>query len=171
LKQDICNVQKVGVSRDEIDQGNIDEHIPADLQYACLYWVHHLQHSERSMDNDVYAFLCEHFLHWVEALSLLSRLSDGALALQELLKLTKTNSELHNFIEDATRVISSFGSIIEYAPLQTYSTLLLFSPVQSQVRQRCWCQQLLSLPAIKGGKSDWDSHRQTLEGHDDWVNS
>ncbi|KAH8750139.1 hypothetical protein F5883DRAFT_225734 [Diaporthe sp. PMI_573] len=167
LHADICDLQSPGTLRTTVDPLKVNNCLPPEVQYACRHWTYHTREAQAGSDlaDDVYNFLCQHFLHWIEALSLLGRLSDGALALQELLKLMETNSELHNFIEDATRVISSFGSIIEYAPLQTYSTLLLFSPVQSQVRQRFWDQQLLSLPDIKGGKSNWDSHRQTLEGH------
>ncbi|KAH8753652.1 hypothetical protein F5883DRAFT_191999 [Diaporthe sp. PMI_573] len=171
LKQDICDIRKLGASRDDIDQKDIDGNIPADLRYACLYWGYHLQRSGRAIHNNVVAFLYEHFLHWVEALSLLGRLSDGALALRKLREMIETNSELGDFLKDASRVISSFGSIIEHAPLQTYSTLLLFSPVRSRVRQRFWEQRLPSLSTVQGVKSHWDSHQQTLEGHDRWVTS
>lgn len=84
LKQDICDIRKLGTSRDDIDQRDIDGNIPADLRYACLYWVYHLQRSGGVMHDDIIAFLYEHFLHWLEALSLLGRLSDGALALMKL---------------------------------------------------------------------------------------
>ncbi|KAH8752748.1 hypothetical protein F5883DRAFT_353793, partial [Diaporthe sp. PMI_573] len=167
LKRDICDLRKPGISRDEIDQQDIDKHIPADLKYACLYWVYHLQRSGRAMHNDVITFLYKHFLHWLEALSLLGRLSDGAIALRTLREMI----ELGDFLKDATRVIASFGSIVEHAPLQTYSTLLLFSPVGSRVRQRFWEQRLPSLSTVQGVKSHWDSHQQTLEGHEDWVSS
>ncbi|KAF6834847.1 vegetative incompatibility protein het-e-1, partial [Colletotrichum plurivorum] len=36
LQRDICNVQKLDMSRDDIDQEVIKTHIPADLEYACL---------------------------------------------------------------------------------------------------------------------------------------
>jgi hypothetical protein len=84
LKQDICDIRKLGASRDDIDQKDINGNIPADLRYACLYWVYHLRRSGRAMHDDVIGFLHEHFLHWLEALSLLGRVSDGALALREL---------------------------------------------------------------------------------------
>ncbi|KAH8744548.1 hypothetical protein F5883DRAFT_476236, partial [Diaporthe sp. PMI_573] len=92
LKQDICNIQKLGASRDDIDQKDIDGNIPADLRYACLYWVYHLQRSGRAMHDDIIAFLYEHFLNWLEALSLLGRLSDGALALRELREMIEVST-------------------------------------------------------------------------------
>ncbi|OHW98493.1 vegetative incompatibility protein het-e-1 [Colletotrichum incanum] len=78
--------------------------------------------------------------------------------------------ELSEFIKDANKVIASFGSMIEQTPLQIYGALILFSPVASKVRQRFWHQGQLSL-RIRGIKSDWDAHRQTLEGHDGGVNA
>jgi hypothetical protein len=88
LRRDICNVQEPGKSRDEIDKAIIARHIPPDLDYACLYWVYHLQHSGRRItdEEEAYKFLHEHFLHWLESLCLLRKLSDGILSIRELLK-------------------------------------------------------------------------------------
>ncbi|KAF6794556.1 g-protein beta wd-40 repeats containing [Colletotrichum musicola] len=78
---------------------------------------------------------------------------------------SNTPIELDEFTKDAAKVITGFGSIIEQTPLQIYGTLVLFSPVASKVRQRFWDQRLPNLPRIQGVKSNWDAHRQTLEGH------
>ena len=88
LRRDICNVQEPGKSRDEIEKAIIARHIPPDLDYACLYWVYHLQHNGRRItdEEEVYKFLHEHFLHWLESLCLLRKLSDGILSIRELLK-------------------------------------------------------------------------------------
>ena len=88
LRKDICNVQEPGKSRGEIDKAIVARHIPPDLGYACLHWVYHLRHSGRCItdEDEVYIFLHAHFLHWLESLSLLRRLSDGILSLRELLQ-------------------------------------------------------------------------------------
>ncbi|KAF6802795.1 vegetative incompatibility protein het-e-1, partial [Colletotrichum musicola] len=172
LKRDICGLQKLDMSKDDIDQEVIKTHIPADLEYACLYWVYHLQRSGWPEGDDIYAFLSKHFLHWLEALALLGRLPTAALAVKELLstfQLPNVPIELDEFAKDAAKVIAGFGSIIEQTPLQIYGTLVLFSPVASKVRQRFWNQRLPNLPCIQGVKSDWDAHRQTLEGHGSLV--
>ncbi|KAK1838447.1 vegetative incompatibility protein het-e-1 [Colletotrichum chrysophilum] len=135
LKRDICNIQKPDMLRDEIDKQVIDEHIPADLQYACLYWIYHLQQCEEPLGDER----------------------------------SKKPIELSEFVKDASKVIGSFGSMIEQTPLQVYGALILFSPVSSRVRQRCWDQRLPNLPRIYGVISDWDALRQTLEGHTDPV--
>ena len=57
LRRDICNVQKPGKLRNEIDEATIARHIPPDLQYSYLYRVYHLQHSERQiMDEEGVVF-------------------------------------------------------------------------------------------------------------------
>jgi hypothetical protein len=88
LRRDICNVQKPGKLRDEIDDATVARHIPPDLQYACLYWVHHLQRSGRHITDEegVYIFLRRHFPHWLESLSLLRKLSDGIPSIRVLLE-------------------------------------------------------------------------------------
>ncbi|KAF5520213.1 Vegetative incompatibility protein HET-E-1 [Colletotrichum aenigma] len=175
LKGDICNIQQPDVLKDEIDKQVIATHIPADLHYACLYWVYHLQQSSGALGDVVCGFLYRHLLHWLEVLALLGEVSNGATAMKQLLNICKkypnTPAELSEFVKDASKVIGSFGSMIEQTPLQVYGALVLFSPVGSKVRQKCWNQRMPNLPHIHGVKSDWDAHRQTLEGHTDWVNA
>ncbi|KAE9583599.1 hypothetical protein CGMCC3_g292 [Colletotrichum fructicola] len=134
LRRDICGIDKPAVQGDEINQDLIDTHIPADLGYACLYWVYHLQQSEWSLGDDICEFLYEHFLHWLEILALLGKMSDGAAAIQQIAKMcqrSETLAELGEFAKDASKVIGSFGSMIERMPLQICGGLILFLPVAS----------------------------------------
>ena len=77
--KDICGLQSPGISRAAIDPQTIDGRLPAEIQYACLYWVSHIQQGmKRVRDNDqVHDFLTRHFLHWIEALSLMGRASES----------------------------------------------------------------------------------------------
>ncbi|CAI0654347.1 unnamed protein product, partial [Colletotrichum noveboracense] len=173
LRRDICNTQKPDVQRGEIDKEVMNTHIPADLQYACLYWVYHLQQSKGSLGDDVYMFLTTHLLHWLEVLGLIGNAWDGVAAIDQLLKMCQQDpnapAELREFITDASNVVASFGSMIDQTPLQIYTALVLFCPVASKVRERHWNQRLPNLPRIRGVKSDWDALRQTLEGHTSYV--
>ncbi|KAH7308004.1 hypothetical protein B0I35DRAFT_101677 [Stachybotrys elegans] len=167
LKQDICDIQQLGLSRDKIGEGVIREKIPVDLEYACLYWVHHFVRSKRCLDDDDCAFLYEHFLHWLEALSLLGRIPDGGTAIRDLAEFTKEfdqiPEELVDFVQDAGRLITKFGIIIAEAPLQIYASLLLFSPAASKVRQRLWSQRLPANARVEGVRSDWNALLQRIE--------
>jgi hypothetical protein len=83
LRRNICRLQSHGTRRAEIDCRIIDCYIPPELQYACRYWAHHVVRCTdlTGMMHDALSFLQRHFLHWVEALSLLGLISEvlGAL--------------------------------------------------------------------------------------------
>jgi len=83
LKRDICDLKRPGIDISEIDKDVILQHLPQELQYACAHWILHLQKSDIELaDNDfIYVFLQEHFLHWMEALSLIGKTTDGVLAI------------------------------------------------------------------------------------------
>jgi hypothetical protein len=77
LRQDMCNLLNPGVLRTEIDEETVDRNLLPELQYACRYWVDHLERSGRSIeDRDVtHRFLERHLLHWLEAMSLINETS------------------------------------------------------------------------------------------------
>ena len=77
LRQDMCNLSDPRVLRREIDEETIHRNLPPELQYACRYWVDHLERSGRSIkDGDTtHCFLKKHLLHWLEAMSLLHETS------------------------------------------------------------------------------------------------
>jgi len=86
LERDMCKLQDPGKFRNEITETIITGRIPQELKYACLNWIYHLQHSGQHMHKcKAYEFLQEHFLHWIESLSLLGNLSDGVLSMRKLL--------------------------------------------------------------------------------------
>lgn len=64
-----------------------------------------------------------------------------------------------------------FRSIIELAPMQVYSSALLFSPRQSVIRQNykallpAWAESRIAT------EDTWGAAIHTLEGHSDWVRS
>lgn len=84
LKKNICNLDIPGTTRADIEPAIINSHLPADVRYACLYWVHHLDQSRSAQEkacitdnHQAYVFLQCHFLHWLEALSLLGKISES----------------------------------------------------------------------------------------------
>jgi hypothetical protein len=79
LRKDICNLKMPRKARIEVDAKTIRESLPPHVQYACLYWVYHLEQSkDRVRDGgQVHLFLKRHFLHWLEALSLMGKISES----------------------------------------------------------------------------------------------
>lgn len=78
LKKNICNLKGYGIQRTEIDAMSIHQHLPPELQYSCRYWVHHLAQSKNfaAAIEEIFLFLREHFIHWMEAMSILGVVSE-----------------------------------------------------------------------------------------------
>jgi hypothetical protein len=79
LRENICDLEFPGKLRSEIDRKTLDNCLQPDVRYACQYWVHHLAQGGRRIrsQDTVHVFLQEHFLHWLEALSLMGKISES----------------------------------------------------------------------------------------------
>ncbi|KAL3469681.1 WD40 repeat-like protein [Aspergillus californicus] len=173
LQKDICNLESPGTRRAEINPQDIQQYLPPELQYSCRYWIHHLKESQvlSSEIEDVRLFLQKHFLHWVEAMSLLGLVSEvvGMLDLLYMDIPSDDNSSLVEFLHDGKRFVLKNRQIADEAPLQIYSAGLVFAPQTAIVRTE-FKQDLPSwicqLPQVN---EKWSAELQTLEGHSGWV--
>ena len=93
LRRDMYNLQGPGSLVKNVPDPDPDPFGP--IRYSCMFWVDHLceadNHSlvdyrkELSDDEAIFDFLREHFLHWLESLSLIYKLPDGVLSIRKLL--------------------------------------------------------------------------------------
>ncbi|KAJ5827863.1 hypothetical protein N7447_004626 [Penicillium robsamsonii] len=157
LEKNICKLQSEGIQRNEITNDSIQHYIPPELKYACRYWAHHLVH----------------FLHWVEAMSLLG-LTSVVSAILDILQtaVSGNNSSLiSDFLHDAKRFILKNRQVVDQAPLQVYCAGLIFAPRTGIIRRE-FKQELptwiCQLPQVEEG---WSALTQTLEGHSSSVES
>lgn len=82
LKKDICGMHAPGSQVSQVESGHLQECLPPEVQYACLYWVQHLQKSgSQACDNEAHQFLQDHLLHWLEALGWMGKISEGIQAI------------------------------------------------------------------------------------------
>ncbi|KAH6976720.1 hypothetical protein EDB80DRAFT_899880 [Ilyonectria destructans] len=170
-----------------------------EVGYSCTYWIDHVCEADRGdlqsyrrswlvnafkqhfapskkstrMHDSIETFFQRHFLHWLEALSLLGVVTNGVLSLIRFRKLfvTARGDAFVNLIEDAYRFILHNQLIIEHAPLQTYVSALLFTPVDSIIRGLFTVEEpswVLTKPTVE---QNWSPCFQTFEGHSDWVNA
>ncbi|KAK4173428.1 hypothetical protein QBC36DRAFT_194689 [Triangularia setosa] len=155
----------------------------ATVRYSCIYWIDHLRDlvSSRSSnwvhlvedDGDVYKFLTTKYLYWLEALSLLRALSEGIKAIRQLESLlghTKRGS-LTAIIQDAHRFALSYRMIIEKAPLQAYTSALVFAPTDSMIKKIFKKEEPAWISTISVVEAEWNACTQTLEGHGSSVQS
>jgi hypothetical protein len=90
LTQDICKVDAYGTLAAKLPKGSLEQFLPPHLQYACLYWIQHIQNGSVQLcdDDHVHCFLLKHFLHWLEALGWMGKLAEGIDAIQVLESIT-----------------------------------------------------------------------------------
>ena len=124
LRKDICDLRAPGIVIYEIEPGRVARCLSAPVQYACCYWVNHLLHS-RGCDagsviprdkEEVQAFLNRAFLHWVEALSLIDKISEGIAMVTELDSVIQVSSRPSRFMhihygKDREMLMSSVSSL------------------------------------------------------------
>jgi hypothetical protein len=90
LKRDVCGLDTPSMLTANIESSRVDQCLPPEVQYACLYWIPHLQKINAQLYNNdqVYQFLQEHLLHWLEALGWMGKLSEGIHAIALLASIT-----------------------------------------------------------------------------------
>lgn len=86
LKKDICEMHAPGSQASQVESSWIEKCLPPEVQYACLYWVQHLQRSGSQVHNGdkAHRFLQAHLLHWLEALGWMGKISEGIRAMLSL---------------------------------------------------------------------------------------
>jgi uncharacterized protein with WD repeat len=78
-------------------------------------------------------------------------------------------SVVQSFLHDAKRFVLRYQSILAEAPLQIYSSALVFAPEKSLVWRAYASQVLQRVKMISMREMDWDACRSTLEGHTEEV--
>ncbi|KAE8556238.1 hypothetical protein TMatcc_003576 [Talaromyces marneffei ATCC 18224] len=186
LRRNPCNIRRPGTQARHISKLDIDKNIPWSVQYASQYWMGHLQrsHMDSRDDANIEEFFQTKYLFWLETLALIGRLSYGVAMMMDLDKLlegqlighpssmtelrkgfriaAETKRRLGPIVYDAKRFILSHSSMIEEAPLQVYSSAIIFSPKNSIIRKLysheipTWISKLPVMP------KNWSPYIQTL---------
>ncbi|KAH7129148.1 vegetative incompatibility protein HET-E-1 [Dactylonectria macrodidyma] len=176
LHEDICCLVRPGTNRSSITTQVVEANMPPELQYACLYWVYHIQQQAPLLlddNSEVYDFLLSHILHWLEALSLMGRASEALNILRSLQRVLNPegSEKLSYFVQDALRLTLVNLSAIDATPLQIYSSILAFTPKNSLVRQTFEHQLPEWITFAPEPEDHWDQCLQILEGHREPVHS
>ncbi|KAL2816634.1 Quino protein amine dehydrogenase [Aspergillus cavernicola] len=174
LRKNICNIEDNGAQQREIHGYALSHFLPPDLQYACQYWMHHLVQSHDPVGEitQAFLFLQSHFLHWIEAMSFLNTTSEVIEIIQKL-RLTiqdDKDSKLSEFLYDAWRFLLKYRHIADTAPLQLYSSGLIFAPANSVIR-KTFESELSAWKQLPKVEKTWSGELQTLEGHSSSVQS
>jgi hypothetical protein len=118
LRRNIYALSHSGTLTDEVTTPEPDPLAP--VRYSCVYWIRHLYDGDANSGNAVYQneldddgsvalFLKTHFLHWLEALSLLRNVSEGVLAITNLKTLLSVSSSLANGLSNKANSIATIA--------------------------------------------------------------
>ncbi|KAI0435821.1 hypothetical protein F4803DRAFT_573640 [Xylaria telfairii] len=164
LRENIYSVPDFDFNPDDIIQPP-DQDPLASIRYACLFWVDHLSFIPHHVDHydRVHSFLKIHFLHWLEALSLMGEPSQCGRIISKLEILSSGQNELHSLVYDAKRFILKNASIIESVPIQLYSSAILFSPQASKIRN-LFIHNIDGINILSGLDRNWGPSLQTFKG-------
>ncbi|OSC98362.1 WD40 repeat-like protein [Trametes coccinea BRFM310] len=156
LKHNICRVPPEHNLNDTIPDlpARIARYLHPALQYACRYWLHHLNLAQ--IGEELLAALEEfcdtHLLHWLETLSLLGCVEiaiEGLRTTQRFLKslpLGETRPDVSALLYECERMVQAFYPAINASFMQVYRTAIPFSPIRSLVRRH---HQAEILPAVE----------------------
>ncbi|KAE8378117.1 hypothetical protein BDV26DRAFT_292593 [Aspergillus bertholletiae] len=167
LSRNICQLSSEAVMRSDISEGVIQDTLPAELQYSCRHWIHHLQKGKYQItDHDeIHKFIQKHFLHWLEAMSALGLAAELVSGIKTLQSSVQPHSGriVSKFLHDANRFILKNSWVANNAPLQLYAAALAFAPENSVVRdtfQSDIPKHFLKLPRVE---ENWNSQLLTLD--------
>ncbi|KAF1972832.1 hypothetical protein BU23DRAFT_641716 [Bimuria novae-zelandiae CBS 107.79] len=177
LRRDMCSLKDPRARIADLSRTEVDRHIQAHVQYACRFWVYHCRRSDVDTGScyNIEAFFHKHFLHWLESLALLGRVSDAvdivhALDTSAILQGTD-HSRLQAIVHDATHFVLAFRPVLEEAPLQVYYAGLVFSPKSSVIRETFSKEAPDWLLYMSEVLENWGACLQTLKGHSVGVNA
>ncbi|KAF1952617.1 hypothetical protein CC80DRAFT_422011, partial [Byssothecium circinans] len=182
LKRDMYSLHELGYPIEQVELPRPDP--LASSRYSCIYWVDHLcdwnpiSSAANLVDlqdgGSVYEFLRQKYLIWLEALSLCKSMPKGVVSmakLESLIHKRAGTSAILQLVRDARRFVMYHKGAIEYAPLQTYVSALVFSPRESLIRNLFQNEAPPWLTVKPAMMDEWGACLQTLEGHSDSVRS
>ncbi|KAL9016281.1 MAG: hypothetical protein Q9185_006377 [Variospora sp. 1 TL-2023] len=180
LKRNACQLSTPGSPPQDVDKKTLDTRVPRHVQYACNYWSDHLARARPDSrmqlglrdDGKIHVFFKKSFLYWLEAMSLLGKMSHAVLMITQLTSMLDfgNNHSLRAMVEDARRFILNNRGLIEDAPLQAYASALVFAPSESLIRNCYLDQQPSWLNQHSTVERRWGSCIQTVNLFE-WVSS
>ncbi|KIL56290.1 hypothetical protein M378DRAFT_39682, partial [Amanita muscaria Koide BX008] len=158
-----------GLKDDGITDKQIQEKIPQQLRYACVYWGNHLEVAnieDEALMKGLEEFVDEHMLYWFEVLSLIGNLDSAHFSILVVVKLLKSkSSDLHPLLSDALRFIGKFYELIKRSALHTYYSALPFTPSDSLLYRRYIKDAVDNACSIEGGPEKWDALLYNVQTH------
>ncbi|KZP17812.1 WD40 repeat-like protein [Athelia psychrophila] len=174
LRFNICGLETSHLRNANIPDlpTRVQTHITPHLLYACRFIGVHLQTTsyEKQVGRELKDFLQEHFLYWLEILSLTKIVNTASRSLSSILKWSQShNLDLAAFAKDAKMFVNVFAPAISQSAPHIYLSALPFAPTLSLVSRQYLPRYPSTIHLKSGSVQRWPSALKTLEGHKDWV--
>ncbi|KAJ5500513.1 hypothetical protein N7453_009564, partial [Penicillium expansum] len=176
LKSNICGLKSPDTLVKDVDRDLINQCIPPELQYACLYWVQHCNKGGMHLcDGDSFhVFFRVHFLHWLEAINLIGKSDEmgSIIRLYHSILVPADNLHQTSFVKDARRYMFAFHNVIKKAPLQAYMALMFIPPTNGlkyhfQYQMLPWIQHTkIAEPNVPKAKDEFNYVSDLAFTHD-----
>ncbi|KAH6874158.1 quinon protein alcohol dehydrogenase-like superfamily [Thelonectria olida] len=167
LREDVCHLRLPGTKRWSLNPEIIHRYLPSEVKYAVLYWVYHVRGAKMTIHDEglIGIFLREHFLHWLEALSLIGRIMELPEMIRSFLSLLNSTDspKLFAFMTDGAQFARSNLAVFDEAPLQVYSSAIAFAPESNIVRQTFKARLPPWILLAPEPEADWDHCHLILE--------
>ncbi|KAF2398996.1 hypothetical protein EJ06DRAFT_557523 [Trichodelitschia bisporula] len=94
LKQDQLEIGQPGALATDTESSRIDRCLPPEFQYACLYWIQHLEKGGSQLKNhgQISQSLPKRLLHWVKAQGRTQHFEKGGSQLRD-------DDQVHQFLK------------------------------------------------------------------------
>lgn len=144
-----------------LSDDQLQEEVPLELQYACVYWANHLEDAnveDADLMKGLEMFTNEHLLHWFETLSLIEKLDWAPRSLGIALRFLKSKSlEVHQLLSDGIRFITKFYETIKRSAYHTYCSALPFTPSESLLYRRYKKEASQYICQVQVWTDNWDA--------------
>ncbi|KAJ6499803.1 quinon protein alcohol dehydrogenase-like superfamily [Mycena vulgaris] len=147
------------------------EALPDAFIYTTISWVYHvcMVIPSAELGDKIYSFLSKHFLHWLEALSILGRSRSAIDWLDQLQDWHSGSHSLPGFdpsfqamLYDGWRFVKTFSKTIESDPSLVYTTALPFCPKNAGISTMFNRDPAVSV--VSGCLQHWSPSLMTLSG-------
>ncbi|KAK7015389.1 WD40 repeat-like protein [Favolaschia claudopus] len=140
LRFNICEIATSHLRNSDIPDlaECIEKHISYALGYAAQSWSHHLPLAGPSSDllAEMEKFFKNHFLYWLEVVSLLDEVSGACEAVEIAHVYTQgKDPSLAAFVHDAVRFIGAYAPLLAQSMPHLYISALASAPQNSLIRQ------------------------------------
>ncbi|KAG8709400.1 hypothetical protein FRC08_018365 [Ceratobasidium sp. 394] len=159
LRFNICDLETSHLLNRDVPglEARVRDAIGPHLDYSCVYWSGHLVAARKQrMDGPLRAFLFEpQLLYWIEALSLLGKLSVALSSLLELSRAVDITENCQSYAHDMYRFALSFYDPISESTPHLYVSALPLAPENSKMVQRMRKYFPNTFAIMEGAEQEW----------------